>query len=140
MGDVEIRRVGPDDAALFGRIADEVFDEAIDPRRLAAYLADPSHMMLLAMEDDLVVGMAMTLIHRHPDKPDELYIDELGVAETHRNRGLGRRLMDAAVQWGKERGCEEAWVGTEPDNAAANAVYRRYGAADPCLIYMWDIG
>ena len=28
--------------------------------------------------------------------------------------------------WGRELGCEEAWLGTELDNVEANALYRRF--------------
>ena len=28
--------------------------------------------------------------------------------------------------WGRELGCEEAWLGTETDNEPAKALYRRY--------------
>jgi aminoglycoside 6'-N-acetyltransferase I len=29
---------------------------------------------------------------------------------------------------GRARGCEEAWVGTEPDNEATNAFYQALGS------------
>jgi len=35
----------------------------------------------------------MAVIHLHPDKPPELYVDELGTASSHLRLGIGRRLM-----------------------------------------------
>ena len=121
-----IRRIDVGDAALFARIAPEVFDEPVDPARLAAYLAEPGHLMLLALEDDLVVGQCAAVVHRHPDKPTELYIDELGTALTHRRQGIARRLLAEMLDWGRDLGAIEVWLGTERDNEAANALYRSF--------------
>lgn len=122
---ISLKRMQAGDEPAFGRLAPEVFDDAIDPLRLAAYLGTPGHLMILAFEGDLVVGQCAGVIHHHPDKPTELYVDELGTASTHRRQGIGRRLLDAMFDWGRELGCAEAWLGTELDNDAANALYRR---------------
>lgn len=124
----EIVRVGLADAALLERVAIDVFDDAIDPRRLAAYLSEPGHLMVLAISDGEVVGQARGMVHGHPDQPTELYIDNLGVTPDRRRERLATRMLDELVAWGRELGCEEAWVGTEPDNAAARALYEKRGA------------
>jgi aminoglycoside 6'-N-acetyltransferase I len=137
---VEIRRLGPADAGLLDRVAPEVFDEPIRPERLAAYLADPTNRMLVALDDGLIVGQVACVLHRHPDKPTELYVDEVGVAETHRRQGLARRMMEDALAWGRELGCEDAWVGTERDNEAAIGLYRRFGAEPvPIVLFEWEL-
>ena len=119
-----IRRMTEADAAAFDKIAPDVFDEPFSVERLAAYLATPGHLMLLAFDADLVVGQCAGVVHRHPDKSTELYVDELGTASTHRRQGIGQALLVAMFAWGHELGCEEAWLGTELDNEAANALYR----------------
>jgi ribosomal protein S18 acetylase RimI-like enzyme len=50
------------------------------------------------------------------------------VAPTHRRRGLARALLDALFARARELGCREAWVGTEPGNHAARALYSSAGA------------
>ena len=47
--DTEIIRLGPRDAKRLERVAEDVFDEAIDPARVAAYLAQPGHMLVVAV-------------------------------------------------------------------------------------------
>ncbi|MFE0017252.1 GNAT family N-acetyltransferase [Mesorhizobium sp. NPDC059054] len=123
MTPIEIRRLLPGDDAFLERVAEEVFDEPIDPARLAAYLAAPGHLMIVALADGLVVGQCAAVIHRHPDKPTELYIDEVGVSPAFQRRGIARRMLMAMFALGRELGCEEAWVGTEPGNIAARALY-----------------
>lgn len=137
---VSIVRVGPGDAALFERIAEDVFDAPVRPERLAAYLASDGHLMLLAIEDGLVVGQCAAVVHRHPDQAAELYIDNLGVAEEWRRRGIGRRLVSEMFAIGRSLGCEEAWVGTEPDNLPARALYRSLGPeAVPMVMFEYDL-
>jgi ribosomal protein S18 acetylase RimI-like enzyme len=48
-----------------------------------------------------------------------------------------RALADLA----RERGCYGMWVGTEPDNEAAQATYRRAGATEevPFVLLNWDL-
>jgi aminoglycoside 6'-N-acetyltransferase I len=121
-----VERLSSADDALFGNIAPDVFDEPVDPVRLAAYLSTPGHIMVAALESGMIVGQCAGVIHRHPDKPTELYVDEVGTASTHRRQGIARAMLDALFAWGREFGCYEAWLGTELDNVAANGLYRSY--------------
>jgi aminoglycoside 6'-N-acetyltransferase I len=121
---VELKRLSRRDAHVLGRVADDVFDEPIDAERLRRYLDQPGHLMIVAIDDGVVVAQCAAVVHRHPDKPTELYIDEVGTAPSHQRRGIARLLMEAIFEWGRELGCEESWLGTELDNVAANALYR----------------
>ena len=138
---VSIKRLSTGDAASLASIAPDVFDEPVDAARLAAYLRTVGHMMVLALEGDLVVGQCAGVIHRHPDKPTELYVDEVGTASTHRRQGIARAMLDELFRWGRELGCEEAWLGTELDNDAANALYRGYRPVEDEAIqyYLFDL-
>ena len=136
-----IRRMRSGEELAFNRLAPNVFDEAIDPGRLAAYLRAPGHMMLLAFEGDLVVGQCAAVLHHHPDKPVELYIDEVGTASTHRRLGVARLMLDAMFAWGRELGCTEAWLGTELDNVAARGLYdgRAPTEAEAMMFYLFKV-
>jgi aminoglycoside 6'-N-acetyltransferase I len=137
---IEIRRLGAKDSARLDGVADGVFDEPVDAQRLAAYLADPGHILFVAIVGSLVVGQCAAVIHRHPDKLTELYIDEVGVAPGFTRQGIARRLLDAMLAFGKASGCEEAWVGTEPDNQPARGLYESGGAtAEPFVMYVYKL-
>jgi aminoglycoside 6'-N-acetyltransferase I len=140
---VEIRRLYAGDDALVKRIAEDVFDEPVRPDRLSAYLASPGHFMIVALVDGLVVGQCVAVIHRHPDKVSELYIDEVGVSPAFQRQGIARKMLDAMFALGREQGCREAWVGTEPDNVAARALYEsrseRHGPAEAFVMYVYEL-
>ncbi|CCV04413.1 Aminoglycoside 6'-N-acetyltransferase [Mesorhizobium metallidurans STM 2683] len=139
----EIRRLEAGDDALVKRLAEDVFDEPVRPDRLAAYLASAGHLMIVALADGVIVGQCAAVIHRHPDKATELYIDEVGVAPAFQRQGIGRKMLDAIFALGRELGCEEAWVGTEPDNGPARALYESrkepHGPAEDFVMYAYEL-
>ena len=137
---LEYRMLTHGDEAVFERVADEVFDEPIDPARMAAYLREPGHHMILAIEDGLVVAQAAAVVHRHPDKVTELYVDEVGVSPAWQRRGIARELMRRMFDLGRSLGCEEAWLGTEPDNKPARALYKGLGGGEvEIVMYEYDL-
>ena len=142
--ETRIVRVGPAEAGLLDRVAEDVFDAPIDPARLAACVAEPGHLMVVADADGEVIGQARGMVHRHPDKPTELYIDEVGVAESYRRQGIARRMLELMLAHGKAIGCEEAWVGTEPDNLPARGLYKQRRTAndpeaEPFVMYLYQL-
>ena len=142
MAGIEIRRLGPDDAARLGRVAEGVFDHPVRADRTAAFLACPSHLMVVALADGLVVGMGSAVVYLHPDKPPQMWINEIGTGDAWRRRGIATRVLRALLAEATARGCDYAWLGTEEDNASARALYRRAGAREvPGLVlYEWGEG
>ena len=139
--DCTVRMLGPDEAAVLDRVAPDVFDNPIHPRWTAEFFADPRHHLAVAMDGDVVVGFASGVHYVHPDKPPELFIDEVGVAPTHQGRGLARRLMHTLMDHGRALGCTQAWVGTEHDNTAANRLYASVGGVpEEFVLYAFDLG
>ena len=137
---IRLRRLRPGDEWLLDQVAAEVFDEPVRADRLAAYLAQPGHLMVLAIDGDLVVGQCAGVIHAHPDKPTELYVDEVGTATSHLRQGIATAMLDELFAWGRELGCEEAWLGAELDNRAANGLYRSFGGkAETILHYEFSL-
>ena len=133
---ITIRLLGPGDASVLDRVAPDVFDYAVDPRWTAVFFADTRHHLAVALDGDLVVGMASAVHYVHPDKPAELWVNEVGVAPTHQQQGLGLRLMRALFDRGREMGCREAWVGTEPGNTAARRLYAAAGGTEEEMVYI----
>lgn len=137
---IEIRPLGPGDDRILERVADGVFDHAVDPRLAAEFLADPRHHLIVAIDEGTVVGMVTAVDYVHPDKPRQLWINEIGVAPTHQRRGIARGLLDAMLAHGRATGCTEAWLGTEETNEAANALYRAAGGdAESFVLYSWEL-
>ncbi|WAS92850.1 GNAT family N-acetyltransferase [Nannocystis punicea] len=127
----EIRPLGAGEAELLERVADDVFDDPIVPARAREFLADPHHHLVVAVADDVVVGMVSAVDYLHPDKADpELWINEVGVASSHRGKGLGQALLQATLALGRELGCRVAWVATDRSNTPAMRLYAAVGGVE----------
>jgi ribosomal protein S18 acetylase RimI-like enzyme len=128
---MEVKSLGPNDASVLNNVAEDVFDDAIVEASARAFLADPRHRLVVALDKDLVVGFVSAVIYVHPDKPaPELWVNEIGVAPTHHRQGIGKALMQAILQEARQSGCSEAWVLTDRTNLPAMAMYRSSGGEE----------
>ncbi len=125
--DARIELIGPENIDLLDDIATEVFDAPLTDSWLVDHIADPSNILLVALKVDIVVGQLKAVLHRHPEKPPGLFIEELGVGSHHRRQGIATALMQAATALAKQHGCAELWLATEPENDPANALYKVMG-------------
>ena len=140
---VEVRVLGSSDAAVLARVAPEVLDRGVDPALVAEFLADPRHHVAVAIEDETVVAFASGVHYVHPDKPTELWINEVGVSPAHRRRGLGAAVVGALLAEGRRLGCVNAWVLTDRGNHAATALYRACGgvaASGDTVMFEFPLG
>jgi aminoglycoside 6'-N-acetyltransferase I len=65
------------------------------------------------------------------------YIEGWYVAENHRHRGIGRKLLAAAEDWARSQGCVEVASDTWIDNEASQRVHEALGyeVVDRCVHY-----
>ena len=123
----EVHLITARNAHLLDTVADGVFEQPLSAGLLARYCADPAQALFVAVLDGLVVGQLKSALHRHPEKPANLFIEELSTAPELRRRGIASMLIDAAIAHAATEGCAELWLATEPENDAANALYKRLG-------------
>jgi len=130
----EIRRASPADALDAGRLLHDFnaeFDEpAPEPAAIAAHLAeqisDGTTVVLLA--GDGPDGLAAFQI-----SPEVIsgklsaYLEELYVVPGRRGNGIGRALMDAAMETARELGATRIDLTTSDDDVAAQSLYESLG-------------
>ena len=127
---VETRILRSGDQAILDNLAPEVFDNPLDPRLVAEFLGDQRHHLVVAVDQGQVIGFASAVHYVHPDKPPELWINEVGVAPSHQGRGVGKAVMRALLHHGELLGCGEAWVLTDRSNHAAMRLYASTGGEE----------
>lgn len=140
--DVRVLRLTREKADILERLAPDVFDHAIDPKQLAAFLGDARHVMFVAVAADVVVGMASGVEYFHPDKRPQLWINEVAVTPARQRQGIGRRLVEGLIDEARRRGCTAAWLGTASDNASGQACFGRVpgvGEREAFWMYEWEI-
>jgi aminoglycoside 6'-N-acetyltransferase I len=127
---VEVRILQAGEENVLSRVGPDVFDNDVDPALAREFLADPHHHIAVAVDGGIVVGFASGGDYIHPDKPRELWINEVGTASTHRGQGIGKKVVTALVEHGRSLGCKVAWVLTDSDNTAARALYKSAGGKE----------
>jgi RimJ/RimL family protein N-acetyltransferase len=111
-------------AVMFAAVAEERDGIATEPpvdveARAASFDLDGSFVAEAAGE---IVGSLHVEASRHG-------YGELGmaVARPWRGRGVGTALMETAVAWAREQGVHKLSLSVFPHNAAAIALYRKFG-------------
>lgn len=120
------------------RIVDDInnssWDEAneitsYDVPSLTAYLKRQDTLFITcydnASTNRRLLGIASSRVEIKPyDEEKWLFVDELDVCANHRKKGAGAAIMRTLLQYAKDTGCIEVWLGTEVDNIPANTLYR----------------
>ncbi|UCC89629.1 MAG: GNAT family N-acetyltransferase [Anaerolineales bacterium] len=120
--------------------AGEIVDAGVEDR-FRTMLELPQHAIFVAEDErGLAVGLLSaslrwTLWHAGPC----MIIEELIVDEEARGQGVGRALIQAALDWARGQGCSEVEVSTEQANVKAQAFYRQLGFESTALLLETDI-
>lgn len=124
---VNYQIITPANTHLLNNVNQNVFDNKVQPDYLRGFLANPANILAVATINDQVVGMASGIAYYHPDKPLQLFVNEVSVADEYLRRGIAKKLLAVLLERGKAMGCDLAWVATEVDNAPACALYKSFG-------------
>ena len=140
MSDVVIRRAEPGDAPALVALGEAVGGEpegwlisssrwrsVADERRYLKAVRRYEHAAVFVAEcDDGIVGRLSIGRDTHPASS---HVADLGlmVAKSHRRRGIGRALLDAAVEWARAAGVRKLELHVFPHNEGAIKLYERFG-------------
>lgn len=128
------RPVEPADDAVWLRLREALWPNSLhDHRReIAAHFATQPEAFacLVAEVAEEIVGFAEVGLRAYAE--DCLtspvgYLEGIYVEETHRKRGVGRALVDAAEQWARARGCTEMASDRELANEASGVFHAALG-------------
>jgi GNAT superfamily N-acetyltransferase len=126
----ETRILHSSDRAMLENVVPGVFDNVLDSSLVAEFLGDDRHHLAVAVDGGQVIGFASAVHYVHPDKPPEMWINEVGVAADHQGRGIGKAVIRTLLQHGERLGCREAWVLTDRSNQAAMRLYASTGGQE----------
>jgi RimJ/RimL family protein N-acetyltransferase len=136
---VVVRPAEPGDAAALVRLGTEVGSEpggwlisggwrgvGHERRYLRTVRRSHDAGVFVAEDGDEIVGRLSVARDSHPASR---HVADLGlmVAASHRRRGVGTALLDAAVAWARLAGVRKLELHVFPHNEAAIALYERYG-------------
>jgi aminoglycoside 6'-N-acetyltransferase I len=136
--DIWVRRLGPTDTAVLARLAQENgrFGEsnsrpALDPLAPSdarTFLSDERTIFLVAFQGEFPVGFvyACELYRRHSELR-HLCVYEIGVAESHRGRGIGAQLLQHLAEQARKRQIHQGFVVTAASDREVMELYQSVG-------------
>jgi ribosomal protein S18 acetylase RimI-like enzyme len=139
---VSVRCALPGDERQVARFA-EAFDNDVLAEETRRFLTDERHVLLLGYLDGRPAGFVSAVEVFHPDKRAEIFLNEIGVMDEARRRGVASALIGELQRIGRERGCVTMWVLTDEDNAAAMGLYRSTDgrwSGDRHVMFEFDLG
>jgi ribosomal protein S18 acetylase RimI-like enzyme len=132
--DLAVRPAEGADAEAIGRLLHDFNTEFDDPTPGPRALAERVRELLAGGETTiLVVGaepQGLAILRFRPaiwSAALECYLAELYVVPERRGEGLGRALMEAAIELARSRGADHMDLGTGEDDVAARSLYESLG-------------
>lgn len=109
-------------------------------RFLISALEDAEQQVLVAVRDDDVVGYTHVIIKRTPvsdHRIDRRYaeIETIAVFPTAQRRGVGRKLIDAALDWARSKGVDDHQIAVHEFNFDARKLYEQLGFTPSVILF-----
>lgn len=112
---IQLSRSGKDR----GEIPREWFEELI---------SSPYHDMLIATEEDKIIGIATLSVHMGPIIRKNAYLEDFVTDQTVRGKGTGSALWQAILEWAAEKGCKNLEFTCGNGREIAQQFYKNHGA------------
>jgi ribosomal protein S18 acetylase RimI-like enzyme len=150
-GKTVVRRAGASDADAIGRLLHDFNAEFREPTPPPALIAERMRDLLPGSDPAVLLAdpgpSGLAVLRFRPgiySSAVECYLAELYVVPDRRGHGLGRALMEAALELARSEGAEYIDLGTSEADVAARALYEslgftnRGGVPDGPLEYFYE--
>jgi ribosomal protein S18 acetylase RimI-like enzyme len=147
-----VRRAGPEDAETIGWLLHDFNREFDEPTPDPPALAERVRQLIAGGETTVLLagagpdGLAVLRFRLAIwSEGLECYLAELYVVPSMRGQGLGRALMEAAIEVARADGADDVFVGTSEDDVAARRLYEsvgfinREGGPDGPITYFYEL-
>ena len=112
---IQLSRSGKDR----GKIPEEWFKDIIN---------SPWHDLLVAEEDGKILGLACLSVVMGPNVRKNAYLEDFVTDSSVRGQGVGGKLWEAMLEWGKEKGCKRLEFTCGQGRETAQEFYKHHGA------------
>ena len=127
--------------AFYGRSGPTALDPSITELTWERFF-DPAERVhcLVAVEGDIVVGLAHYLFHRSTTRrTDVCYLQDLFTVESWRGKRIGRQLIEAVGGAARRAGSSRVYWQTKVDNHVARALYDKVAKHAGFIVYVIDV-
>jgi len=132
--DIAVRRAELPDAEAIGLLLDRFNTEFDEPTPGPDRLAERVRQLIAEGQTTVLLGGAgpdgLAVLRFRPaiwTEALECYLAELYVVPERRGHGLGRALLEAAIELARREGADRMDLGASEDDVAARALYESLG-------------
>jgi aminoglycoside 6'-N-acetyltransferase I len=141
---IAVRHITSEDAAAWLAMRRALWPETDDgqhadeiERYFRGDVREPAAVLLVEEADGRAIGFAELSIRPYAEgcRSDRVaYLEGWWVAPGGRRQGVGRALVEAAVEWGRAQGCAEMASDAEAENESSAAAHSALGFEEVGLI------
>lgn len=142
---LSIRTAHPSDAALISDLGARTFYESyadqntaedmamylsehFTPEQMLSEIHDPDALFFIAFLENEVVGYTKVRNDREKSpQPGSLQLQRIYVVKEHKGKGIGAALLEACLEYARNRGFFSIWLSVWEQNPAAIAFYYKCG-------------
>ena len=109
---------------------------------VGSWVADPHRLLNLARFEGSPVGLIHAQTWRLPPVyagKEEIFVAEIYVLPEYRSNGIGKSLVNSALEWGRQRGAEGLRASVMTANDSSIAFWTALGAKSVVADYSIDI-
>jgi GNAT superfamily N-acetyltransferase len=150
MAGIDVAAAGPDDAPkllvaydwLFAAPGSRppVWDPDVAAERLRRAAAATDAVVLVARAGDAVAGVCTAYLDFESVRfGRRAWVEDLAVDPGRRSLGIGKRLLDAAKDWARERGATHLELDSGHARADAHRFYEREGPSWSAISFGWEL-
>ena len=147
---VEIRAAAPGEESAIIALYEWLFappgsrPSQWDPRRaevaLEQAIASHDSVVLLADDGGELVGFCTGYQDMHSVRFGyRAWVEDLAIDPGRRSEGIGKRLLDAAKDWARERGATHLELDSSETRADAHRFYEREGPSWRSACFGWEL-
>jgi GNAT superfamily N-acetyltransferase len=111
------------------------------PEMVAALVVDPNTFLFVGEVESLAAGYALAKVIKQAETPwrfghSMVFIDQIGVRDAYRRRGVGRALVDAVRSAARDVGISRVALDVWAFNASGQAFFQACGF-EPYRHHLW---
>jgi GNAT superfamily N-acetyltransferase len=115
-----------------------------DPERareaIADAIADETSVVFVAEHRGELLGLCTAYLDIYSVRfGQRCFVEDLAVSPAHRSQGVGKALLDAAMEWGRDRGALHLALSSGDARADAHRFYEREDPSWSSRFFAWEL-
>ena len=104
---------------------------------LKNYMQEDDKKIIVAQDNDSkIIGMiSMVFLSRLNQNTLEMYVPELIVSQNYRSKGIGKKLIDSSIEFGKEKKCHRIRLESGNQRIESHKFYKHLGFENSSVFF-----